>query len=195
MTADDIPYEALKDEDQHSPASRFTLHHFADLGPFVSMSARHNSDARPPPDTSEWPPAVIINLSYAAAAMKAWSSKSFVKYVRERSKGAYYCSDAGENGEDNDNVLDSSGSSRVDAQTGDQTTGQSERYALRVRKKTSNIPPQEMRIADSMDCVTALWMLSSRVGKPKPKDDHASTIARNESVKTWLQSIEDPATN
>ena len=153
------------------------------------MSARHNSDARQPHDTSEWPPAIIVNLSYAAAAMRAWSSKSFVKYVRERSKGAYYRGDASEDGDDN--VLDSRGSSRIDAHMGDQTTGQFGHCALRIRNNT----PKEMRIADSMDCVTALWMLSSKLSNPKPEDDRASTLARNESVKMWLQSIEDPATN
>ena len=182
------------DEDQQS---RLTVHHFDDLGPFVSSSGPHNFDARQPHDTSEWPPAVIVNFSYASAAMKAWSSDHFFKFVRERSKGTYYRDDDNEEDEDVediDNVLDSSGPSRIDAQMHDQAAGQSS-YKLRIRNTTSKIPPKEMYIADAMDCVTALWMQSSRVGKPKPEDDHASTLARNESVKMWLQSIEDGATN
>ena len=157
MSVDDVPYEPPKDEDRQSPASRLTLHHFSDLGPFVSMSARHNSDAQPPHDTSEWPLAIIVGLSYAVAAMTAWSSKSLVEYVREHSKGAYYRGDASKDGEDNGNVLDSSGPSCVDAQMGDQITGQSGRCTPHIRSKTSNIPPKEMRIADPMDCVTAVF--------------------------------------
>ncbi|KAF8695511.1 hypothetical protein AX14_001769 [Amanita brunnescens Koide BX004] len=87
LSVDDIPYEPLKDEDQQSPASRLTLHHFANLGSFFSefRSTRHNSDARQPHDTSEWPPAIIVDLSYAAAAMKAWSSlRSSARRMRQK---------------------------------------------------------------------------------------------------------------
>ena len=79
----------------------------------------------------------------------------------------------------------------------DDTTGQSRsgRYALRSRNKTSNIRPKERRLADLMGGVCALWTQSSRADKPKPEDDHASNLTRNESVKMWLQSVEDPTTN
>ena len=38
-------------------------------------------------------------------------------------------------------------------------------------------------------------MQSSRQDKPKPEDAHALSLARDEGVKMWLQSMEDPATN
>ncbi|KAF8341039.1 hypothetical protein F5887DRAFT_1076780 [Amanita rubescens] len=193
LTVDDIPYCPRRGANEASPDSRLTLHYFVDplqLGDMITNNAPRNADARQPQDTSEWPPAIILDLFYAVAAMNAWSPKPFIKYVRERSKDAYHNSDD----EDNDNVLDNSGPSHVDAQMGDQITG-SKRYALRSRNKTSNIRPDARRFADLMDGVCALWMQSSRVDKPKPEDDHASSLTRDESVKMWLQSIEDPTTN
>ena len=110
--------------------------------------------------------------------------ESFIKYARGQSK------DAGNEDDDkyNDNVLDSSGPIHVDAQMGDQTTGQSgsQRYPLRSRNKTSSIHPKEGRLADLMSGMCALWMQSLRVDKPKPEDDHASSLIRNENVKIWL---------
>lgn len=168
MTADDIPYNEPNAADEEGPASRLTLHHFVDLpqlGLLIPKFAPHNSDARLPQDTSEWPPAVIVDFFYAAAAMNAWSPKSFIEYVREQSSDAYY-PDGKDEHEDNDNVSDSSGSSHVDA-----------------------------RLADLMNGVCALWMQSSRMGKKKTEDVHASSLSRNDGVKKWLESVEDPETN
>lgn len=195
LSVADIPYNP---PNAARPASRLTLHHFADLshGSFIPDIAPHNHDARQPQDTSEWPPAVIVDLVYAVAAMKVWSPKFFIKYVREQSSDAYY-PEGEDQDENNNDVLDSAGSSHVDAQMGDQTTGQSGfgRYALRSRRRTSNIPPKENCFADLMDGVYALWMQSSRMGKKKKEEPHASSLSRNESVKKWLESVEDPETN
>jgi hypothetical protein len=185
LTVDDIPYQPA---DQESLASRLTLHHFVDLsrlGRVIPKFAPQNSDARQPQDTSEWPPAITVDLFYAVAAINAWSPKLFVKYVRKQSRDAYYDDD------------DDCGPSHVNARMGDQTTGQSgsRRYSLRSRNKTSNISPEKKRLSDLLGGVCALWMRSSRVGKPKPKDDRTLSLARNEGVKRWLQSVEGPATN
>jgi hypothetical protein len=198
LSVDDIPYQPPKDPDQERPASHLTLHHFVDLpqlGPWIPGMAPQNCDARQPQDTSEWPPAIIVDLFYAAAALNAWSPKPFIKYVREQSRDAYY-DDSGD--QDNDgNAIDGSGRpSLVDARMGDQTTGQSGsgRYAVSSRNKleTSSIRMKERRFADLMGGVSALWMQSSRVDELKPEDAHASSLARNEGVKTWLQSMEGP---
>ncbi|KAF8327981.1 hypothetical protein F5887DRAFT_159478 [Amanita rubescens] len=199
LTVDDIPYNPPHAAGQEGPASRLTLQHFVDsaqLGRVTPVIAPHNSDARLPQDTREWPPAVIVNLFYAAAAMKAWSSNSFIEYVREHSSDAYYPEGEDED-EDSDGVSDSSGSSHVDVQMGDQTTGQSGsgRYARRSRNRTSNAPPEKRRIADLMDDVYALWTRSSRMGKKKTEDVHASSPSSNEDIKKWLESMENPETN
>ena len=155
--------------------------------------APHNSDARQPQDTSEWPSAIIVDLFYAAAALNAWSPKPFIKYIRKQSKIAYY-----DNGDAQDDV---NGPSHVDPKMGNQTTGQSGsgRHAgPSTRSKTSSVLLKERRFTDLMDGVSALWTQSSRVNKPKPlEDSHASSLARsrNKGVETWLQSIEGPTTN
>jgi hypothetical protein len=189
MSVDDIPYQPPKHPDHESPASRLTLHHFVDssqLGPWLPRMAPHNSDARQSQDTSEWPPAIILDLSYAAAALKAWGPKPFIEYVRGNSRDAYY----GDGDGQDDDSMDGSGPSRVDAQMGNQTTVQpgSGRYNLRSGNNTSSISPKGRRIVDMMDIVTTLWMQSSRVNKIKREDAQASSLARNEGVKSWLQS-------
>ena len=177
LSVDDIHYNP---PNAAGLASRLTLYHFADLsqpGSFIPDIAPHNRDVRQPQDTSEWPPAVIVDLVYTVAAMKVWSPKSFIKYVREQSSDAYY-PEGEDQDEDNDNVLDSSGSSHVDAHMGDQTTGRSG-YALRSRRRTSNIPPKESSFADLMNGVYALWMQSSRMGKKMTEDAHAQGGPKN----------------
>jgi len=101
---------------ESSPDSRLTLHHFVGLlplGNIITILAPHNTDVRPPQDTSEWPPAIILDLFYAAAAINTWGPKFFIKYVREQSKDAYYNGDDEDDDEDSDNSLDSSGPSHV----------------------------------------------------------------------------------
>ncbi|KIK07226.1 hypothetical protein K443DRAFT_199922 [Laccaria amethystina LaAM-08-1] len=122
--------------------------------------------------------------------MNVRSPKSFIECVREQSSDAYYPEGEG-GGEDTDNVLDSSGSSHADPQMGDQTTGQSGSgcYAPHSRNRTSNVYPKENRFADLMNGVCALWMESSRMGKKKTEDVHASSLSRSEGVKKYCQPI------
>ena len=85
-TVDDIPYSPQREANEASPDSRLTLHYFVDLlelGDMITTGAPRNTDARQPQDTGEWPPAIILDLFYAVAAINAWSPKFFVKYARE----------------------------------------------------------------------------------------------------------------
>ncbi|KAF8347189.1 hypothetical protein F5887DRAFT_882206, partial [Amanita rubescens] len=73
LTVDDIPTSHRKSRSE-SPASRLTLHYFVNLpqlGHMIPIHAPQNSDARQPQDTGEWPPAIIVDLFYAVAAMNA----------------------------------------------------------------------------------------------------------------------------
>ena len=196
LTVDDIPYNPPNVADEKGPASRLTLHYFVDssqLGVMIPTHAPHNSDARQPQDTSEWPPAVIVNHFYTAAAMKAWSPKHFIKYVRNLTSNSYY--PKGED-EENDNVPYASGSRQVDVPMGDQTTGQSGsgRYNSCTRSNTLDIAAEERCLSDMMDCMLALWMLNSRMEKTEG-DASESSLSRNKNIKEWLESIEDPETN
>ena len=150
--------------------------------------APHNSNARQPHDTSEWPPAIIVDLFYASAALKAWSSNSFIQYVRERSKDAYY-DEAGDQSEDNGQ----SGSkpyhlrSRGKISTAQPKESGSGNYHLRSKQKTSTAQQND-------DLMLGLCMLrkqmSSRMGKLKVEGVCASDLARNKGIEKWLQSIE-----
>jgi hypothetical protein len=109
LTVNDIHYQPPRKVGQAIPTSRLTMHHFVNLpklGLLIPIVAPQNSDARQPQDTSKWPPAIILDFFYAVAAMKAWSSECFLKYVQEQSRNAYH----------NNNALDSGGPSHVDAQ-------------------------------------------------------------------------------
>ena len=153
----------------------------------------HNSDARQPQDASEWPPAIIVDLSYASAALNAWSSKRFINFARNISMNIYYHDG---DGKDDDNAVESP-VGPVGVQMGDQTIGQSGtgRYNLRRRDETSNIPPGQWsrrHLADLTDVVCGLWMRTSRENKLKLEGAHTPELdlARNESIKMWLQSME-----
>jgi hypothetical protein len=181
LTVDDIPYNPPREVDEQSPApaSRLTLQHFIGdhlLGPMLSLHAPRNSDARQPEDTSEWLPAIIVDILYACAALKAWGSKPFTDFVRERSKSFYY--------------EDADGS---DMHLCDQGTERSQRYLARnenkMRPASSVGPPQDMCLSDLLDGVAALWMRSSREGKRKLQDDGVSDLVHKEdSIKKWLES-------
>jgi hypothetical protein len=195
LTVDDIPYHPTKEADKESPASRLTLHHFVDsteLGVIIPRFAPHNFDARQPQDISEWPPAVIVDLFYAMAALNAWAPKSFIKYIRTLSRDTYYDDMPVDNGQDNGNV---DGDVDHDVQMGDQTTGQSASGYDRICKTSTGQPQVKERCfadSDLIDGMSALWMKSSRVGKIKQEDVRASDLARNEGVKMWLRrSMED----
>jgi hypothetical protein len=142
----------------------------------IPTFALHNSDARR--DTREWPPAVVVDLFCASAALNAWSSKSFIKYVRERSKVVYY---------DQSEADDQSGCERYRLRSRNKPTARPKASGsgsdrLRSRNKTSTAQPKESRLNDLMLSVCVLWKHS------KPEGVRTS---RNEGVEKWLQPIED----
>jgi hypothetical protein len=135
MTVDDIPFNEADDE------SRLALQRFPDLatlGVVIPRIAPHNSDARQLNNTSNCTPAIIVDHFYASAALNAHSSDSFIKYVRDGLRDAYY-------GEADDQSV-------------------SEHYHLRSRCKSQQ---KESRFNDIMG-VCALWKKHfSSVGKKK----------------------------
>jgi hypothetical protein len=181
LTVDDIPYNPPRPVGEECLASRLTLHHFIGV-PLLSRAldhvAPHNSDARQPQGTGEWPPAIILDVVYAAAALHAWGPQTFIKYVRETSGGAY-----NNDGEENDIASDDNtpgGPHFPDVQMTDQSTGHAERYHFRSRNQTRAVhhtgQSKKERFSD-------LWMQSSRKGQPRVEGARASDLARNEDVK------------
>jgi hypothetical protein len=78
MTVEDIPYRQRPDAG--SPPSRFTLQHVqpSRLGGVIPRLAPHNTDARQPEDISQWPLAIIVDLFYAGAVLRAWGPTTFI---------------------------------------------------------------------------------------------------------------------
>lgn len=178
MSVDDIPY-ARTEKNQASPTNRLTLHHIveSDLGILLPSIVPNNSDLREPGDTSQWPPAMVVDLLYASAALKAWAPKAFIQNARAMAKGAYY-SDAGDDISDgidpNPYILPESGARQrgLDA---------------RNEKKARAAHPEEMQFSSVMDGVVALWMRSARQGKGNRQRIAASDFAhRCDKVQAWM---------
>jgi hypothetical protein len=194
MSVDDVPFNRPEEADEEEEGStRLTLQYFVDpsqLSTFLTM-VPHNSDARQPQDTREWPPAIIVDLFYASVALNAWSSKSFINYVRARSKDVYY-DEADDQFEDDDQPRSRRYHLRSRGKKSTSQLKESEpgSYHLRGGHKTSAAQPKESRPNDLMLGVCALWkQTSSRVGKPKPEGVRASDLSRNKGVEKWLHSI------
>ena len=77
------------------PRNRITVHYIADsrIGILLPRIVPNNHDVREPANTSEWPPATIINSSYTSAVLQAWAPESFQQTLRTMVKEFYYNSD------------------------------------------------------------------------------------------------------
>ena len=190
MTVDDIPYNP-GDVYEQSPATRLTLQHFVGedvLGRAINTFAPHNSDARQPEDTSEWPPATIIDHVYACSALKAWGPRPFIDFVWNRSKDIYYA-----------NIGDDVPIGEVgyaDMSLGDQGPERFRRHTIRneYKMRTASFTDQSEKSSflSLMDGVAALWMRSSKEGKHKVHSDGVSDHTCNhDDIKMWLKSMEE----
>jgi hypothetical protein len=155
------------------------------------MFARHNSDARQPQDLSEWPPAIILDLFYAAAVLKKWGPNTFVNYAREQARNVYY-----EDTEEDDSA--SGSATRNEPEAPDthidpiQQTERSVRYARRCGLSTETVDhagqSKATRFGELMDGVMALWMQSARKGQGNPQD---ACTSKRDDIQTWLESTEE----
>jgi hypothetical protein len=140
LTVDVIPYHPARQENEASLTSRLTLHHLVDsrLGHVLPIFAPNNSDARQPEDTSEWPPAIILDLFYGSAALQAWGPLP---------KDAYY-----HIGPDD---ADPHISPQVDAR-------KARPDARNIKKAQAARFPEEIQFSSMIDGVMGLWMRSAR---------------------------------
>ena len=199
MTVDDIPYNPSRAVGEQSPAARLTLQHFASedrLGPAMNILAPRNSDARLPEDTSEWPPAIIIDLFYACAALRAWGPKPFFDSARERSRKKYY-DNTGD--DDNDEPVGGpvGGPGHADVRLGDQGTERSRRYEARNMRKMQTARSMDQSkdsFLSLMDEVLALWMRNSKERKRKAQrqsDGVSDPTCKHDDIKKWLKSTQE----
>ena len=178
MSVDDIPY-ARTEENQASPTNRLTLHYIVEsgLGILLPSIVPNNSDLREPGDTSQWPPAMIVNLFYACAALNAWAPKAFIQNARAMAKGAYY-------NDPNDDISDGiDPNPYILPESGARQRG----LDARNEKKARAAHPEQMQFSSVMDGVMALWMRSARQGKGNRQRIAASDFAhRCDKVQAWM---------
>lgn len=180
MSVDDIPY-ARTEENQASPTNRLTLHYIVEsgLGVLLPSIIPNNSDLREPGDTSQWPPAMVLNLFYASAALKAWAPKAFIQHARAMAKGAYY----------NDPDDDISDCTDPNPYIPPESGARQRRLDARNEKTARAAHPGEMQLSSVMDGVMALWMRSARQGKGNRQRITASDLAhRCDKVQAWVDS-------
>jgi len=189
LAVGDIPYNQASDTHQ---ASRLTLQYFS-LAPeratrLMLYMAPHNSDARQPEDTSTWPPAIITDLAYGAAALGVWGAKPFVERVREQTKDYYYGARGGDQEED-----DGVGLGGPNTPTPAQSGARAASYASQIEGRGQSAGPAEQSsYSDMLDVVLALWKHSARKYQQQQQQESGASDSRNQDkVRTWLESIEE----
>ena len=180
MSVDDIPY-ARREENQASPTNRLTLHYIVEsgLGLLLPSIVPNNSDLREPGDTSQWPPAMVVDLFYASAALRAWGPKVFIQNARAMAKDAYY----------NDPDDDISDDIDPDPYIPPEPDARQRRLEARNEQKARAAHPEEMQLSFVMDGVMALWKRAARQGKGNRQRISASDLAhRCDKVQAWVDS-------
>jgi len=173
---------------------RLTLHYFCE---WDENLVPQNTDARPPPNNSAWPPSIITDFVYACAALKKWGSDDCLSAIREKTQKQYYPDEASSQG----------GMSRKLERRMQESTRQAkergERYEAYVKKKegartagyggareSSDPSPkgcQELAIGDIMD-----WVSSLRSKRAKRHDISQDLQQRRDESNTrareWVQT-------
>jgi hypothetical protein len=132
----------------------------------LATFAPHNSDARQPQDASKWPPAIIVDLFYAAAVSQTWGPKTFVRYAKEKARDAYYDNVEGYNNGSSDGDPGNATEDPNTRRTRVQATEHSADYALLNERRTETVDIADQsnaaRFGELVDGVMALWMQSAR---------------------------------
>lgn len=176
LSVHDIPRNLRDGENQTIRTNRITVHHIVDsgLGTLLPPIVPNNSDLREPADTSEWPPAVIINLLYTSAVLQAWAPESFQQTMRTMTGGIYYNLND-EQGDEQGNI-DPSNSARREQRLNTQNMKKARRG--------------ETGILEVMCGVMALRMSSARQGNLKGNRQRTTDLEefpRQDRVKMWLR--------
>jgi hypothetical protein len=195
LAVDDVPYNPPRELGEDNPESRLTLPYF-DLprpGGVLATFAPHNSDARQPQDARNWPPAIILDLFYAAAVLQIWGPQTFVKHAREKARDGYYCKAEGDDSAPDEGASGSATSNQPEDPNTPRTRIQvTERHARRNGLETETVDDvgqsKATRFGELMDGVMALWMQSARKGQGNPQD---TCTSKRDDIQTWLESTEE----
>ena len=167
------------------------------LGPVLSYFAPDNTDARQPADTSEWPPAIILNLFYASAVLRIWGSDDFLQWVRKAAMDAYYDNEDDDSAPDDnapddnapdDNAPDDNAPDDDTSKKALQAIARQARYDARNQKRAQTVHPgtqsKERQLNDIMDGVMALWMRRARKRGERPQGGPPD---KRNQVFAWLR--------
>jgi len=129
--------------------------------PVVSFIAPHNSDARQPEDTDQWPPALIFDFAYGCTALGTWGMPDFLDFATERAQDVYYDRDP---------------------------SGPSTRHICEQVHACDARTGTEQRASDIMDMVMGLWR---RHASTRQEAHPSEVDCNQDKVKTWLESAAD----
>jgi hypothetical protein len=175
MSTDDVP--------QSSPAvqSRLTLQHFFEISSNITLQhAPNNTDARLPTDLSQWPPAIIVDFMYGAAALQKWGLKAGIDKLRKIMKETYYFQE----------VRDETARKATAAKAQESVEARAGRASRRAGASGSGaaaggVVEQEMNRNDMMDIVMGLWLQHPMSGTQPPSLPCPEDVSR-EKVAAWL---------
>ena len=143
------------------------------LGRILPANISNNGDLREPGDIANWPPAVILDIAYASAALRAWAPESFIHTVRAMAKDIYYKASP-----ENDHKL-----TRCEAQ---------KRLLDARNKKKAQATHSKKKMPDLMDGIMGLWTNAAKQSKGNLERTTAVEVARSrEKVQAWIDSEAD----
>lgn len=175
MSTDDVP--------QSSPAveSRLTLQHFFEILSDITLQyAPNNKDARLPTDLSQWPPAIIVDFMYGAAALKKWGLKAGIDKLRKITEETYY----------SQKVRDEATHQATAAKAQESVQARATRASRRAGASGSGTAAggpeeQEMNRNDMLDVVMGLWLQHPISGTQPPSLPRPEDVS-SEKVAAWL---------
>lgn len=167
MSTDDVPQSSL------AVQSCLTLQHFFKISSNITLQhAPNNKGARLPTDLSQWPPAIIVNFMYGAAALQKWGLKAGIDKLRKITKETYYFQE----------VRDETAHKAMAAKSQESVQARAGRASKRARAAAGGAVEQQN---DMMDIVMGLWLQHPTSGTQPPSLPCPEDVSR-EKVAAWL---------
>ena len=154
------------------------------MGTALPSIVPNNSDLREPADTSEWPPAVIINSFYISAVLQEWAPDPFIQILRTSAIKTYY------------NFNGSADEPKAGVEAGVETNPQagfsdlpapiSSRAERLLARNLKKMQSEGTSLSELMDGVLAFRMRSSQSNKVNTDWD----LSRQDRVTKWVHDLD-----
>src|SRR5262245_32647576 len=141
----------------------------------------HNQDARQPADTSEWPPAMVIDFWYGCAVLRAWGIEESVSSLNDIAGAAYY-DQLGEDLKDDSAGVHQPIPGRSRTVRGNSTTSRADRY------KKPQDRQQGLDMGHVIDAVSCLWMKSAKRRPESQATRCRQKVEYRQKVQDWLRA-------